>query len=462
MKNDEYLQNLIQGLNEVGQKELYGWSVSMSRTHSYQRLLYPDQKQRLIPQTIRDDIAAISYAITVYTRYGNPLSMGLMGMKIDTLKPIQEQIREAIGNSMSTVNKPWDLLSLPVNQQYHSVSTVDPDILQNPALAADNIVKAAGDACVELENVHVNYAELFVNYKQTLKVTSTGIYMPYNLSSLYFEIAMEKLPLPNRQEIHNNRSTLSIEDLRIEQFIKESADQTQFLGQVELPDTDEHAVLLIGAQVINQMFHCLLSQFDTFREYMKRPFLKQGEFLPVGKMSKDAEPVNLALDPYMAQMSESIPFTEEGFKALAGQVIENNAVKQRFVSHRIAQYLDYPANPVSGNIVLACGQYSYDELIRKAPKVIEILSFSSLLLSTEYLTYSSEIKLAREYDNKTGKVRYLKGGLVSGNIRENLSSCLFSKQSIRHNLVGSIYDEVMGYQGPDYMLIRSGVSVSGK
>ena len=121
-----------------------------------------------------------------------------------------------------------------------------------------------------------------------------------------------------------------------------------------------------------------------------------------------------------------------------------------------------PANPVWGNVVLRPGTKSYEELKKSAPVVVEVKSFSSLLLNDDYLTYSSEIKLAKEYDNRTGKTRLLKGGVVSGNIPENFSSFASCKETQSYNRIDDGYASGAGYKGPKYMLFRKGVTISGK
>lgn len=464
MENDKYLQVLIEKLKTYGSREqrLYGWVVAISKQVSYQRLLYPDTSQTLIPETIRNNINAVSYVLTVYTRTGDPQTMGMMYVKIDPLKSVEEQIEAAVTGALAVKNTPWELVTPELAGEYRSPAMADPAILADPVAAADKIVRMASDTCNTLEGVHVNYSELFVTMAESLRITSTGLRMRKKASSIYYEIAMEKLPLPNRQEIHNNKNSLSIEGLQIDRFIRQAAEEARVLGSVEVPETDEKAVILVQGDVINSIFHCLLEQIDVSREYTKRPYLKLEEKIYRGELLKDTDLVNLQLDPFIDYMAESTPYTKEGLNPAAGIVIENSTIRQHYVSYRMSQYLNRPRNPVSGNIVLDCGTASYAELTRSEPRVIEILTFSSLLLNSDYLTYSSEIKLAREFDNTKGTVRYLKGGVVSGSIRENFCSCRFSNNRVKCNTFDGIYNETRAYLGPEYMLVRTGVAISGK
>lgn len=459
MNNDKILDEITGELKKVKKSTFYGWTLTRVQSTGFQRLLYSNEHNELYPQTIRDNISELRYSLTVFSRHSEN-KMGNFTITIDPIKSIKEQILEALDNAGHLNNTPWNLLEPVPGQTYEKVQKSDPAIKANPLEATNKLVKKASEITASLKNVNVNYAELFINYHDTLRLTSTGICMPMESSDIYFEIAMEKRPLPNTQEIFNNKTALSIKDLNLEKFINDAALETKYLGEVKIPKTDEHAVILVKADVINEIFHHLLAQLDGTREYVKRPFLKIGD--SICQKETIGDKINIKLDPYINYMAETTPFTGEGMKAESTNVIENNIVKNRFISNRIGQYLNLAPTPTTGNVVLEAGSLSYNDLIKKAPRVIEIISFSSLLLNSDYLTYSSEIKLAREWDNETGNVRFLKGGVVAGNIKENLRDCLLSRSTTKHNIVANMYESAKGYAGPDYMLIKSGVTISGK
>ena len=119
-----------------------------------------------------------------------------------------------------------------------------------------------------------------------------------------------------------------------------------------------------------------------------------------------------------------------------------------------------PITATRGNLVVGAGTRSREELIRSAPKVLEILQFSYLNGDPFSGTFSSEIRLARLHDNVKGTVSYLKGGSLSGSVADNFRRVKLSKELGRRSYFSAEMTEGHGYQGPAYGLL-SDVSVVG-
>ena len=56
----------------------------------------------------------------------------------------------------------------------------------------------------------------------------------------------------------------------------------------------------------------------------------------------------------------------------------------------------------------------------------------------------------------------IKGGVVSGNIRENFSHFALSNESAVLNNIADAFSHALGYVGPSAMLIKAGVKIAGK
>ena len=127
----------------------------------------------------------------------------------------------------------------------------------------------------------------------------------------------------------------------------------------------------------------------------------------------------------------------------------------------MASYLKKEANGIIGNVVIGPGTKTKDELLSSEPQCLEVISFASLLLNPSTLTWSSEIKLGKLH--KKGEApKIIKGGVVSGNLKENLKNFSFSKTLTKKNAVADIFETAKGNYGPDAMLIRSGVKIAGE
>jgi len=168
----------------------------------------------------------------------------------------------------------------------------------------------------------------------------------------------------------------------------------------------------------------------------------------------------MTLDPFLPHMVRSSASTRAGQVPRRGRVIEDSQVVNRTIDHRYGQYLGLAPNHIGGNVVVDAGSVSTAALRERAPGVIEVLSFSGLVVSRAKLTWSSEIKLGRQWD-ADGVEHWLRGGLVSGDFRANLAHMHLSSE------IGVVNDPerfgvpAIGYRGPAAMLIHSGVTVAG-
>jgi predicted Zn-dependent protease len=189
--------------------------------------------------------------------------------------------------------------------------------------------------------------------------------------------------------------------------------------------------------------------------------MSKGDSLLVGEKNKDSDKLNVTLDPSLPVMALTTPFTAEGMKPVKAQVIKDDVITTQIIGNRIGQYLKKEPNFIEGNMVVTLGSKSKEELLNSVDECIEITAFSSLLINPNTLTWSSEIKLGKLYKN--GKFQHtLKGGVVSGNIKENFTNFNFSNDEIKINEVSSGFGPSKGYVGPNQMLIKAGVKVLGE
>jgi hypothetical protein len=203
------------------------------------------------------------------------------------------------------------------------------------------------------------------------------------------------------------------------------------------------------------MLSALLEQLNCTNEYLKLPFLKPGDTFGGG----NGDPLELRLDPTLPCMVLSSAYSIDGLPAKPGVLIETNTVKERVVGNRFGQYLNLEPNGISGNLVVKNGSLKKEAL--QGTEYMEIIKFSSLLIDSKKLTWSSEIKLGRHIASD-GSVTLVKGGVVSGSLKENFTDCLFSSSSGIVNVPQSSYAPPLGYHGPDAMLITRGVSIAGQ
>jgi len=460
--NDPFVIKLRQSLNQnqkINEHNFYAWKISVSDSCAMQSLMLGDPVQGLASYQERE-VKDRAYDIEIYTRSGKPMVMGNSSYSIDPLAPLEEQIQKTLSNAMQVSNPPWDL-PLPEEAEAEIVLTSDVQIKSDIKAAHAKLKSLAASKAKSIDQLKLNSAELYTNICSTYFETSTGQHGEEDRSDIYFEMALEKLPLPNTQEVLKMKTAISIEEANLPGFIDEVVAETLSIDQANLPKTQSNTSILLDGKTISDLLKNLITQLNASNEYNKTPFLSCGDKVFNGEKSSDSDKLEITLDPTLPIMAASSRFAAEGMHAHKAKVIENDTVLHQLVSNRIGQYLGKECNNITGNIVVPLGGKSKQELLQSVPECLDIISFSSLLIDPSTLTWSSEIKLAKLYHH--GKQEcIIKGGVVSGDLRENFKNFNFSNKVTKINEVGNSFSPAKGYVGPDAMLIKSGVKIAGE
>ena len=120
---------------------------------------------------------------------------------------------------------------------------------------------------------------------------------------------------------------------------------------------------------------------------------------------------------------------------------------------RFSSYFDTKPTTTNGAVVVETkDSLAKSELLKTSDKVIEILQFSGLFCDEMTMTFSSEIRLAKLYDNTTGKTSYVKGGSLSGSL-DNFNDVKWSDANRLFNRT-EWGDACFSYYGPDCALLN--------
>lgn len=441
-----------------------GWQVTESEARSLQGLYLADATGLSCYQRRHVEDQSVSLLVYVASEDG---SLGQGQREIDPMIAVAPQVESAI-RSAGLIRNPFFELPRPPAVPYPEVVTSDESIERDMEGAMLQIEERAGQIVRDLHGVNVNSAEIYVNARRSLTTTSTGIVMDRRETDLYFEAAMEKTAgnaisvEANTQEVHRDLRAVTCEGLLAElpAFVQQMREETLALGGTILPPTTEKAMLLVDAGAFSDLVRAVLDQMDAATEYNRLPHLLPGAEIARGEALPDSEPLTVDLDPLLPAMALSTPFTREGLVAQQGRMIESGVVRNQTISHRMGSYLAKSPNGLTGNMVIPCGPLTKEELLASVDECIEVLSFSSLLVNSRSLTWSSEIKLGRLY--RRGKlVALVKGGVASGDIRENLTSARYAAHRREFNKIGDSWHGGEGYLGPEAVLLRTGVRIAG-
>ncbi|MEE9369095.1 MAG: metallopeptidase TldD-related protein [Pontiella sp.] len=454
MTEQTFLNQITRQLEaSVEAGSLQAWSLTTTVSRSLQRLYAsPDGESLSCHQSRRVD--SESFKLSVYTPSKEEGMVGTAMLDLAPYHPIDQQLKEAITLAGGSQNKAWKLAKAPIVEP-PSVETCDPAVRDNPEGVALQIEDQFRTAFATTAGCRINSAELFVNYITTSVINSEGLSYETELSELYLETAMEKAGQDNDKEVHEHATSVTVDDLNVAGFIADCALQVSVLGESEEPETTDNASILIDKEALSQMLDAVLEQLNCVNEYLKLPFMNTGDRLGGGY----GDTLSLQLDPTITCMVLSSAYAADGLPAKGGMLIENNEVTNRIIGNRFGQYLGLEANGISGNLIVEPGTLSRDSL--EGMNYVEVIKFSSLLIDSRKLTWSSEIKLGRHMA-ADGTVTLVKGGVVSGNLKENFIDCKFSSTLGNVNVPKSSYAPPLGYRGPDAMLITRGVSIAGQ
>ncbi len=452
--NLKFIDEVTAALNaRIADATLTGWSLKATESRSLQRLYSsPDGRTLNCHQSRR--VSGDAYRLSVYVPSETDGMIGTTMVDLVSYLPLDAQLAEATELARGSKNKAWKLAG-PPTEKPAEVETCDPQVRDNPDASAEKIETALTGALASAKGCALNSAELFLNYHIAHNINSEGLSYNSELTELYLEAAMEKAGQENDKEVHEHTSSVTAADLNVDEFIRKCALQVATLGDSEEPATQQNATILISKDALSQMLDAVLQQLNCINEYLKLPFMKAGDTLGTGA----GDTLSLRLDPTLPGMVLSASYGIDGLPARGGILIENNVVKNRIIGNRFGQYLGLAPNGLSGNLVIEPGSLQTGEL--QGMEYTEIIKFSSLLIDTQKLTWSSEIKLGRHMA-ADGSVTLIKGGVVSGNLKENFNGCRLSSTLGTVNVPQSSYAPPLGYTGPDAMLITQGVSIAGQ
>jgi hypothetical protein len=452
--NQKFIHEVTAALKaRVADATLTGWSLKATESQSLQRLYASPDGQTLSCHQSRR-VSGDAYKLSVYVPSETDGMIGTTMVDLVSYLPIDAQLTDATELAKGSQNKIWELAGPPTTKP-DKVETCDPQVRDNPDASAEKIEAAVTRALASAEGCALNSAELFLNHHLSQNTNSEGLSYNSELTELYLEAAMEKAGQENDKEVHEHTTSVTVEDLNVEEFISKCALQVATLGDSEEPTTQANATILITKDALSQMLNAVLQQLNCINEYLKLPFMKAGDRLGSG----EGDALSLRLDPTLPGMVLSSAYGIDGLPAQGGVLIENNEVKNRMIGNRFGQYLGLTPNGISGNLVVDPGSLNDRHL--HGMEYTEIIKFSSLLIDSQKLTWSSEIKLGKHMA-ADGSVTLIKGGVVSGNLKENFSNCRFASTLGTVNVPQSSYDPPLGYHGPDAMLITQGVSIAGK
>ncbi len=459
-KNNVHLSAITQALSTFSSatSNMHGWVLRATASEGRQSLMMSKRDNQINVYQDRT-VAEESFQVELYVPSADGTQMGTAKGSLDPVANIENQLVTLHQNAQLALNTYFELPDKP-DAPYADVQAADPDIVADIDGAHQKLIERVQHHCSTLTGAIVNSAELFINKHSKYMVSSKGIETEQETTDLYFEVAMEKAPGPNDQEVLKYWNFIGLKDADIETKLDSVVRETLLTEKATVPPMRDSAVILVESYAISKIIAALLAQANGSAEYAKGPHFKAGQSICSVEPDSESDRLTVSIDPTVPQMAKTTAFTPDGLAAQGGVIINEGIVATQIIDARMAQYLNTQANNIYGNSVVAIGTASKAELLAQFDEVIEILDFSSLLVNPSTLTWSSEIKLGLLH-RKDKPATVLKGGIASGDVKASLASFKFSNETVKRNTSGGYFEAANGYVGPEHMLIWQGISIAG-
>lgn len=437
-------------------KAIRAWIITEENVHRRERY-FLNEKDRLAVDQDRN-IFTRNISVRILTRAVDPKKQGEIQKKLFPSLPLKAQIDSAIEAAEQTDLPIWNLPET-VPSSIPEVKTSDPKMAEDLDSVMEEMTREVGRAISQ--KALFNSAELFLSSHDRHLYLSNGLSHRSTQSRIYTEAAFSSSRTTSEgkqisDEYLTSRWGVALNGISVKEIFAETADRAANSLDTHKPKTGKYSVI-IDADVLSTLMSNSLSLLSAQNSFHGLPFTKPGDLWIEDCVG---DPLTLILDPSLDFGAGTAAVSDQGLLQKPLTLIENNQVKATLVDKQYSDYLGQPSTTSRGNVVVLPGKKTHAELSKAAPQVIEILQFSGLFCDPHSGTFSSEIRLAKLYDNETGKVTYLKGGSLSGSIQDNFKGLQLCKSTVQHAHFSSESPFGQGYFGPEYALL-SEVSVVG-
>lgn len=278
------------------------------------------------------------------------------------------------------------------------------------------------------KNGSINSVEIFLNKIHTRIINSEGVDVNFNKYKGEIEFIVNwKENNSEEVELYKHISFSDFNQKMIEEKIEEMLLMaTEKALAQPTPSLKKHTILLSGAPV-KEFFKYYYVQSNSQYVYEKISNAKLQEKVQGNEVRGDL--INIKLDPFIDNSTESIPYDKDGFPLKKVTLYENGILVNYSGDIRHSYYLGVEPTGLIKNMIIEGGSKSVEEL--KKDPYLEIVAFSDFQMDPLTGNFGGEIRLGWYYDGNT--TIPVTGGSISGNINEVHDNMYLSKEIQKDN-----------------------------
>lgn len=318
----------------------------------------------------------------------------------------------------------------------------DQQVTRDPAKALDGAVAAFTDAVAAAPWTRPSAIELFVRIEDRRLVNHRGLDLAERRTRCYAEFVLLHRPdgAADEQEYYDRVEAQSLADLHLGARVAAAAACLRDGAAAAAPPTGRLPVL-IGEEYLAGMLGWYAAHADAALHARKIAALVLDAPV-VGRSGGEA--LQLASDATVPSLA-AYRFDEHGYAACRQELVRDGVLCALHGSGRWMQVLGRPPRGQCATVVAPPGATPLAELRRGA---LEVVRFSEFHPRHDTGAFSGEIRFAW-YHAPDGTRRAVRGGSVSGVLREAMAEVRFSRETAT----------VGGYSGPQAARITATVAV---
>ncbi len=434
------------------------WSITREHVHRRERYFLQDQQSLGVDQD--REARSESTFVRIAVNRADSSRQGEILKRLDPLRALRPQLEAAVQSALQTDHQAWSQPQPPA-ERLPELKTADPRMAEDLESVVEQVTRRIAAAVARKRSTRFNSAELFLSVHDSELHLANGLTHRQSQSRIYLEAAYS---MAERAEDGTVRSdeflatqwAVSLDDLDVEKLFDETSERAENSLRVSKPLTGHYPVI-VDSEVLALVLAAQLPRLSGVAHYNQLPHVKPGEELVPGA---EGDLLTFTLDPSLDYGADTTPVSEQGVPQKPLSLVQKNRVQAISADAQYSQYLGIEPTTVRGSLVVEPGTSSHQELSRSAPQVLEVLQFSSIFPDPNSGTFSSEIRLARLFDNVRGTVSWIKGGSISGSVSENFRKVRLSSNRVKRAHFSSDQANGQGYYGPEFALLND-VSVVG-
>lgn len=423
----------------LSSKDLYFWSVKTIKENRAENYFIFGQTES------RRQVNTVKYNISIFVMNKlNDLqtigdSSGILPENC-TEGQIEEMIDKLIV-SAKLVNNPFYEIK---NEkfQYNKFNNCDAKIYEDPYSVCDELSNIISSAAKSIKNAKLSTTELFISRIFEYYSNSFGNSYSFDRTKIMLEGVFLAGPDYSSESYFLNQAVF-LDELDLEKTLEKHAKYANDCIDAETLSTGKYKVIF-SEEALEEFFSFYMAHANARAVYNKFSLLKLGETI---SSKNPVTPLTIKSDPFVPGGISSRLADSYGIPLKPFTIIENNKMVQYISDLQYSQYLKIPYTGPLTNFVISPGNRDLNEIMDEE-NIVLLLRFSAFSPKEITGDFSSEIRLG--YINKNGKRIPIKGGSVSGNIRNLIDTLELSSNVVKKG----------SYMGPDAIVLDN-VDISG-